>query len=135
MKIKSTRWVWIGIALLLLLTLTAAKGPDYPWQGKWWSIDPFDDSLQSVVFLGGSRFKYVDRGASICGKDEYGLPIYRADAMAQGTISGYTFTGTAALRCLAGPPYIWGEHTFVWTYDPATNTISDGFSDYTRTKP
>jgi len=137
MKNKSYMWLLILITMVFLLTLVAAnpyKSQSNPWKGKWWSID-LDGSLQSVVFLGSTNFKYVDRGATICGKDEFGVILYRADARGSGSISDFTFTGTADLRCLAHPPYIWGEHTFIWTYDPVTNTISGPYTTYTRSKP
>ena len=133
MKTKATRWLWIAVALLLLFALVAAKGPTDPWRGKWWSIDG-DGSLQSVVFTGSGRFIYIDRGASVCGVDEDG-PIYRADARGSGMIYGDIFEGTAEIRCLAKPHYIWDEYTFEWIYDPMTNTLASGGTTYTRTKP
>jgi len=138
---KNKSYMWLLILIIFLLTLAAAnpyKSQSNPWKGKWWSIDPWDDSLQSVVFLGGTKFKYVDRGASVCGVDEYGVILYRADARGSGSISDFTFTGTADIRCLDHPPYIWGEdYNFTLTYDPATNTLSDsdGVTVYTRSKP
>ncbi len=133
MKMKSTRWCWIALTLLLLFVLVAAKGPANPWRGQWWSIDG-DGSLQSVVFGGGGRFNYIDRGASVCGVDEDG-PIYRADARGKGTVTGNSFEGTTEVRCLTGPPYIWGEWTFEYTYDAQTNTLLSGGTIYTRAKP
>lgn len=137
MKKKKHMWLLLLVFMVFLLTLVAAnpyKSQSNPWKGKWWSID-LDGSLQSVVFLGSNQFKYVDRGATICGVDQEGIPLYRADGRGSGSISDLSFTGTTTLRCLTHPPYVWGEHTFVWTYDPATNTITDGFTTYTRSRP
>lgn len=132
-----------AIAIVSLIVLAAAiPRARNPWTGKWWGIDLYDNSLQSVVFHGGNGlggyigFKYVDRGASVCGVDSYGTPLYKADARGTGQITGLNFVGLADIRCLTHPPYIWAEDfTFNWIYDPINNTISDGVNTYSRIKP
>jgi hypothetical protein len=145
MNNRRVRFVLLLITLISLILLAAStpnKSNPNPWRGKWWSIDQ-DNSLQSIVFHGGYNsggsvgFNYIDRGASMCGLDELGVPIFKADARGSGTVSGNTFTGQGNIRCLAKPPYIGLENrTFVWTYDPATNSISDRHNNtYIRSKP
>jgi hypothetical protein len=136
------KWLLLIIISVVALSLTAAiptTGPSSPWRGAWWSIDPFDDSLQKVVFGGGSqgRFNYIDWGASVCGTDINDNPLYAAHASGVAeTVDGTLFEGFAPVVCMTHPPYTWEQsRRFSWTYDPATDTLSDGLSIWTRTLP
>jgi hypothetical protein len=136
------KWLLLIIVSIVALGLTAAipaKGPASPWRGTWWSIDPFDGSLQKVVFTGQDRFIYIDFGASVCGKDSNGNPIYAAHSSGLAdTVDDSSFIGSGPIICMTHPPYIWSQDfPFSWTYVPATDTLlDDGLQTiWTRTRP
>ncbi len=134
------KWLFliiVSVVAFSLIAATSAKGPSDPWKGTWWSIDPADGSLQKVVFAGQRQFKYIDYGASVCEKDINVNPLYAAHASGDAdTVTATLFSGYAPVICMAHPPYIWNQNwPFAWTYDPATNTLLDGYSTWTRTRP
>lgn len=135
------KWLLLIIISVVALSLTAAiptTGPSSPWRGAWWSID-VDGSLQKVVFGGGSQgqFNYIDWGASVCGTDTNGNPLYAAHASGAGTVDGTSFTGSAPVVCMTHPPTtLYTNFPFSWTYYPATDTLLDGYGiTWTRTHP
>lgn len=135
------RWTLLAIAVgaIALLAATPTSGPPSPWQGTWWSIDPYDGSLVRVTFGGDHRghFNYIDWGASVCGTDAEGDPLYAARAAGwAANVDATSFEGSAPVVCITHPPFVWDPSwTFGWTYDPATNTLSDGTGIWTRTRP
>jgi len=136
------KWLLLIIISVVALSLTAAiptTGPSSPWRGAWWSIDIYDGSLQKVVFGGGSQglFNYIDWGASVCGTDTNGNPLYAAHASGVAdTVNGTSFTGSAPVVCMTHPPTTFDPNfPFSWTYDPATDTLSGFSSTWTRTRP
>ena len=137
-----TKCFFLIIISIVALSLTAAvpnKGPSDPWRGTWWSIDPFDNSLQKVVFTGGGlgKFNFIDWGASVCGKDVNGNPIYAAQASGNAvTVDATSFNGVAPLICKTHPPSIWDpSFPFTWTYDAQNDTLSGFSATWTRSHP
>ncbi|MEZ0395835.1 MAG: hypothetical protein ABWK53_05335 [Anaerolineales bacterium] len=43
--------------------------------------------------------------------------------------SGNTLSGTLPFYCHTTPPALWGNVTFQFTYDPATDSITDGWGN------
>ena len=138
---RHAKWFFFVViaAALLLIAATPSPSPKDPWKGTWWRIDPYgDESLERVVFGGGGNFNYIDRGASVCGTDEFDNPIYAAHARGSAdTIDATSFVGTAPILCMAHPPFVWADSwVFAWSYDPATDTLWDGgATPWTRTRP
>ena len=135
------KWLFLIIVSVVAFSLIAAisaKGPSDPWKGTWWSIDPADGSLQKVVFAGQGQFNYIDYGASVCGVDNNGNPIYAAHASGDAdTVDATLFNSSAPVVCMAHPPFIWSQDfPFSWTYNPASDTLSDSSAAiWTRTRP
>lgn len=127
---KNQVYTSLILALALMIAsfgLASAAAPN-PFLGAWESID-LDGSYQ-VLMLGGDPgdlvgVRYHDYGASVCGVDGEGEPIYQAFGMGSGSRSGDTLTVSFDLRCMAAPPYYQGTHAFEYTYDAGSDTITD----------
>lgn len=130
------------LALVLLFALCAtavgAQPAGAPWIGRWEAID-VDGSYMTLAVSGGVRgavrLNYRDYGASICGTDDAGVPLYAATINAVGGVTApNTLEGQGPLRCLAAPAYI-HEISPVgmrFEYDPATDTMWDGWVIWER---
>ena len=138
--ISQARWPVLLTIIVAAALIAAVPGtaPGNPWTGAWWSIDPYDGSLQWVVFGGGGpeRFNVFDWGATVCGTDENGN-LYAVHIAGWATqVDATSFAGSAPIVCMAHPPFVWAESwDFSWTFDPQTNTLWDGGSMWTRTRP
>ena len=133
-----TNWPLLVIAIVALALVAAVpSAPGNPWKGAWWSIDVPDGSLQRVVFGGQGYFSFIDWGASVCGLDGNGEPLYAARIVGRADeVTPTTFTGFAPVVCMTHPPSVWDPNfPFAWTYDSVTNTLWDGRVTWTRTKP
>ncbi len=150
-------WRWAGRVLCLalaLLALTAgvasAAAPQAPFVGSWEAIDgdfdgdgipegPDGSYMRLVLARGGGDkfyFNYLDFGASCCGKDPYGEPLYAAQVMGWVTLVGENeLDGQAPLYCLAHPRYeppAISPLAVHYVYDPATDTLFDGWVTWRR---
>jgi hypothetical protein len=106
---------------------TPTEAPKDPFTGSWISTD-IDGSSQTLVIIeagGVYTFEYYDDGASICGLDSAGVPLFAASASGTLTASGSTLSGDFSINCLDDPPFHGVDHLFVFTYDPATETMTD----------
>jgi hypothetical protein len=148
----------IAIAMALLAASPAeAKRDVSPFVGHWEAVDGFpgnpdlgDDSRMILNISAGPSATvnvfFKDFGATLCGIDPAnGEPLYAGQAKSEGIIDGDVLStygrggrgvGNGAVWCMAGPPFELfpapgGPTPFV-TYDPATDTLSDGFSFYYR---
>lgn len=123
----------IGAVVILLIAtaVPAAGGPSNPFVGVWENVDSFDMSDQRVTIGGSGHFRYVDRGATAC--LDAGLGFVPASLRGIGTFgtagSGEpTFTFTADLYCHVrgrGGPVSLGPITLTFTYDSASDTLTD----------
>jgi hypothetical protein len=90
---------------------------------------------------------FKDFGASACGTDPDGMWLYGGQAKWRGFIEGnvlWTYgrggqgVGNGALWCMANPPFVlFGpveEPMPFITYDPETDTLSDGFNPFYRVR-
>ncbi len=109
----------------------AAAAKQDPFVGTWYSVDIFDNSNQSLSVGGGPgniyHVQYGDDGASLCGIDAEGVPLYAGVAKGEFTAVGTLLAGTLPVRCLAKPSYILGNFDFSFTYDSATDTMTDAY--------
>lgn len=132
---KSKRILFIVASLLLVLaigTSPALAAPD-PLRGAWESTD-VDGSYQVLNIGGGPgksyHVRYYDYGASVCGVDpESGAILYSGSARGKMTRLGYVLSGTLPFYCRTSPPTFWGYVGFQFTYDPATDRLTDGWGN------
>lgn len=81
-------------------TLSATSGQDL--RGFWRNTDSADGSLQ-VVSLHPTRAFYIDFGASVCGVDASGSPLWHVIGQASSiTYTDSQATATFDFRCLGG---------------------------------
>lgn len=130
MERAKIRLVSAVILLLVLALLTGTVLAASPFVGVWKSIDPFDGSKQTLAIKpldGKFAFQYVDKGASICGVDDEGQPLYAATGKGYGTVDGDVFSGRMKLFCLE--PEIWfvGAFDVSFTYLPESDTLFDPY--------
>ena len=113
--------VLIALTLAALGATSVLAAPSDPFKGSWRSIDA-DGSNQSLAFGGNGATRMVtlrDDNATTpaCG----GGP---AVGRGVGEVDGDTIGGTFSLRCASGAVF---DADFEFTYDQATNTLTDSF--------
>lgn len=119
----------VVISALLALTLFRTAGaapPGSPFTGVWQSTD-VDYSHQTLA-IGGVASYHVwlhDDGASVCGQDAYGVPLYAANGLGTGRATGNTLLVTLAITCLSRPSVFYGNVPVAYTYNPSTDTLTD----------
>ena len=126
--------------LLLVASLAApiAVQAGSPFNGAWWAIDVPDGSYMKLMIGGGGRANkfnvhYIDFGASVCGKDANDQPLYAATISGKGKANGNTLdVGVVSIYCLAHPKYVWGTTNMWFEYNPATDTLWDGWVTWHR---
>lgn len=109
---------------------------DTGYAGRWQSTD-IDGSTQTLrVWLedGVYQFEWYDDGASVCGQDSAGNPLYAvtltgsATALATGGVS-VAVSG----NCEDGANTRVGPFVIPFNYDPAADTLYDSTLTWTRT--
>jgi hypothetical protein len=136
MKISRSWFVFPSLALALLAfsligdTLTAnAAPPSSPFKGMWESTDNDGSSQTLLIKLKGKSGKaklfLYDDGASVCGLDANGEPIYAARGKGNGLVSPTTLDARLRIKCLSVPPTFPGFTPMTYTYDPITDTLTD----------
>lgn len=132
---RSKRYAIVVFVLMLVsaLMVTSALAARDPFVGAWESIDIVDGSFQTMSIGGGPgdrhRVRFLDYGASICDDPPFSGALDYA-ASAQGWLnhsSDYVIAGDLQVYCLSRPAVLWGSANFTLTYDPLTDTITDGF--------
>lgn len=124
------------VLLLALLVAVGASAGHSPFIGKWESTD-IDGSAQTLTIGGGPgmshRVRYHDSAATVCGLGPDGEILHAARAIGRLTASGNTLSGAMDVYCMTRPPSLWqADFPFTFVYDPATDTLSDGFVTWTR---
>ena len=115
-----------AILIAAVLVVGAAAAPD-PFKGTWYSVDT-DTSNQTMRIGGGPgssyHVRYYDDGASVCG---WTVGASGPAASANGFLSatGDVLSGSIPVYCLTSPRYLYGTSSFTFTYDPATDTLTD----------
>ncbi len=138
-------------ALALLVVLVAAPGragETSPFVGHWEGID-LDDSRMIINISegpdGNVQVFFKDFGASACGLDDAGEPLYAGQVKWLGVIDGdelWTYgrggagVGNGALWCMANPPFmlvdVVEEPTLFVTYDAAGDRLTTDFNEWFR---
>lgn len=132
---KNVRILFIVASLVLVVAVgtSTARAASAPFLGVWESTD-VDGSYQVLTIGSGPgnshHVRYYDFGASVCGVDpETGQILYAGGAHGSLTRFGNVLTGTLPFYCRTAPPTFWGNVTFYLTYDPATDSITDGWGN------
>jgi len=121
----------VAVSILIMSAVFAGSvfaKPD-PFIGMWTSTD-IDGSTQTLVIGGGStdtyRVRFFDDGATVCGLDP-DTGDFLSGASATGSLNalGGTLSGPLPLYCLESPPVLVGNFDFQYTYDSATETLTD----------
>ena len=134
MKRLTITIILVTAALLMIAATSAAPQPGHAFLGRWHGTDPYDQSNQTLVIeadgWSGGRLLHLlgsdDRTGPWCG----GLARMESLAMPDGENTLLT-TGTWWCVDPGGSPFPFGG-TGILTYDPATDTISDGTVTYYR---
>jgi hypothetical protein len=118
----------VAMLLIALAVSPAGAKPD-PFIGVWVSTD-IDGSSQTLTIGGGSggtrHVRYYDDGATVCGLDpDTGEFLSAASARGPLSVSGNTLSDNLDVYCMATPPTFNGTYLFTYTYDPATDTLTD----------
>ena len=142
-----------------LLTASPAAADVSPFVGHWEAVNevPGDSDLgdgsRMILNISADRNGTVsvffkDFGASACGTDANGEPLFAGQFKSQGIIDGNSLStygrggsgvGNGAIWCMASTPFeLFTAPTeptpFVVTYDPVTDTLSDGFDLFHRVR-
>jgi hypothetical protein len=95
--------------------------------GRWESIDEADNSYQTleITDLGGGRFRvvYRDQGASACGTNDAGEPLFEASIEWEAKTSDNELTGSAAVVCATDPPSELGTYEVGMEYRPGDDAL------------
>jgi len=122
--------ILLVVLLALLVTSVALADKKIGFDGAWESIDVDGSYMVMVIANDSSYFMYYDFGASVCGKDSSGAPLYSASIEGSPVIDGYEMTVDGYVLCVADKPYYWPKNhpqifTSVLTYDKYSDTIFD----------
>jgi hypothetical protein len=119
----------LATVVALLTISVASAAPPSPFVGFWKSVD-IDGSNQTLLISpapgNSNRLFLFDRGATVCGLDSSGNPLYPATARGRGAVSGSDLSGTWNVWCLSRPVTFYGNVGFNFTYDSGADTLTDG---------
>jgi hypothetical protein len=129
------------------------RRPQASIEGAGWIYLPELNRSSTTLTISAGRNGTVnvffkDFGASACGTDPVtGEPLYAGQYKSKGVIEGNVLStvarggpgvGNGAIWCMANPPFILFEPSEepveAFTYDPETDTLSDGFDYYFRAR-
>lgn len=110
-----------------------------PFLGDWVAVDPHDGSdMKLAISREGIVYKvtFNDQGASICGKDDNGKPMYALEMIFAGTAHGDTiYASSTSATCLSTPASpLQGEYQINISYQPGSDTIWDSLNKATWTR-
>lgn len=99
--------------------------------GEWESTDN-DGSYQTLTIqqISDSLFsiELIDSGATSCGTDDNGAPLYAARLEGSGTAEfNFLFLETLEHTCLGNPDWSLGTLSLTLTYDPFTDILADAW--------
>jgi hypothetical protein len=123
----------LAMATIAVVSNTSAAPPFAPFVGRWESTDTYDGSHQTLSIGGGKNahfINYVDEGASICGVDESGDPIYAAYGRSKFAVDDLQLSATLDLYCRTHPPTLVIDDILLeYTYLPETDTLVDNYGN------
>ena len=101
--------------------------------GEWTSIDGSDGSIQTLSIDHPSpnlfTVRYVDEGASFCGQDSTGSPLFSAEGNGQGEPFGRVLSLNLDFVCISDPEGTTQTFSIEFLYDPVTDAITDSFAN------
>lgn len=104
--------------------------------GFWTSTDT-DGSHQNLTIQakpgGGYAVHYIDHGATVCGTDANG-PIYAAESEGTGKANENILSISSEIICLKNGGESIGTFAVTYTYDLASDTITDGWVTWHRSQ-
>ena len=127
--------VVVVLVILLVVTSVAMAGDKKGFDGAWETVDPFDGSYEVMIIESSyPHFSYTDYGATACGTDGDGSPLYPAVIEGDPVISGDTLTVSGMVVCMGDSPYFLLPDPFVlvFTYDKQSDTIGSDMPSFTE---
>jgi hypothetical protein len=122
----------IGAMVLAAAVAPVAAAAKDPYIGHWTATDSADQSSEMLAIGGGPagtyHVMYHDMGASVCGVDGSGTPLYGAIAQGVLELSGGSLSGDLEVYCLDAAHSPAGLYTFSFT-DNGNGTLTDGSGD------
>lgn len=142
---KTHRYTLVSLILLVSLALacnlqeilpdTGPGGSDErskedPFLGEWVAEDPVDGSSMILTIErvdGTYQVLLLDKGATICGLDQGGNPVFAAELESNGIVQGEVLrTSAPSLKCLTDPPTFQTLDLAIdYSYQPGTDTLVD----------
>lgn len=121
------------IVVSLLVPIVSAQSliPRH-FAGAWFNTDVDGSSQITIINAAGGVF-YFDDGASVCGVDEFGEPIW--PTLAHGSVINVDDSSLVvelSFRCLGRgelPDDFPETITITYTYNSDSNTLTDSFSN------
>jgi hypothetical protein len=110
------------------------KQSEDPFVGGWIAEDPVDGSSMILTIEqedSAYQILLLDKGATICGLDEAGNPVFAAELKSVGIVQGEILrTSAPSLKCLSDPPTFQNlDLTIDYSYQSATDTLIDSVQD------
>lgn len=101
-----------------------------PFVGEWSALDPVDGSNMMLDIEqrdGAYEVLLLDLGATVCGLDKAGDPVFAAELESVGVVQGEVLrTSAPTLKCLSDPPtYQTLDLTMDYTYQHEEDTLFD----------
>lgn len=131
--------VLLAVLFMLVAVTASAAPPNRPFVGAWEATDIFDGSHERASIGGGGNGQYhvrgFDDGASVCGLDASGEPLYAAIAIGTGNAVGNELHADLTLWCLSHPRAFHELRHDNIIYDPLNDTLSFWGVIWHRTGP
>jgi hypothetical protein len=129
--------ITIVVLVVFLVSLIFASGTladkKKGFNGAWESIDSVDGSYQVMVIQDSyPYFMYNDFGATICGTDTNGQPIYPGSIYGSPVIVGDTLTVEGKVLCITENPYYTPAYRLEFTFNKNKDTILFGSDTWYR---
>jgi hypothetical protein len=128
----------VVMAIVLIITSVALAGDKKGFDGAWEAIDTDGSYTTVVIQSDGPYFMIYDFGASTCGIDGNGNPIYPLVLEGIPVINENVLTIQGKILCITDSPYYVPEggppdtFTFVFTYDKQLDSLSGIDLTWTR---
>jgi hypothetical protein len=135
---RITTVVPVVFVLTLLLASGTLAGEKKGFNGAWESID-VDGSYQVMVIQDSyPYYLYYDFGATACGLDLNGQPMYAASFNGSPVIVGNALTVEGKVLCASDNPYYFPEedpitYSFEFTYNKNKDTLYGGLPGFGAT--
>ncbi len=127
------RWYRLALTVAMVTAFVGAMAAPAgaapsPFTGAWTAVDIDGSDMRMAIGGGPSpRVLLIDYGASVCGLDDSGVPLYAARVTGRATIEGDVLSADLDVYCHARPTFFLGTFPGAeYTYDAGTDTLLDG---------